>query len=177
MSPNERVFLSDTTNQQDTSPFNSKFPILRFNSGNKSSNAKSSKSKKSQNSSINGENKKPKRLIDFQINGPIIGQGIFKTPETVGQSSTNTSCYSEAQMNNIFGTDTSNMFKPPPIPTYNKNPFAGVNDEENQILPPKKARKISKIPFKVLDAPSLRDDFYLNLVDWSDTNNLAVGLQ
>jgi len=52
-----------------------------------------------------------------------------------------------------------------------------VNDEDNQILPPKKTRKISKIPFKVLDAPSLRDDFYLNLVDWSDTNNLAVGLQ
>jgi cell division cycle 20-like protein 1 (cofactor of APC complex) len=28
-------------------------------------------------------------------------------------------------------------------------------------------RKISKIPFKVLDAPSLQDDFYLNLIDWS----------
>ena len=37
-------------------------------------------------------------------------------------------------------------------------------------------RKISRIPFKVLDAPSLQDDFYLNLVDWSDTNVLAVGL-
>ena len=40
----------------------------------------------------------------------------------------------------------------------------------------KSTRKISKIPYKVLDAPSLRDDFYLNLVDWSDTNNLAVAL-
>jgi cell division cycle 20-like protein 1 (cofactor of APC complex) len=27
-----------------------------------------------------------------------------------------------------------------------------------------------------LDAPSLQDDFYLNLVDWSPTNILAVGL-
>lgn len=43
-------------------------------------------------------------------------------------------------------------------------------------MPPKKSRKISKIPFKVLDAPQLRDDFYLNLVDWSDSNSLAVGL-
>ena len=28
----------------------------------------------------------------------------------------------------------------------------------------------------MLDAPLLQDDFYLNLVDWSSTNVLAVGL-
>jgi cell division cycle 20-like protein 1, cofactor of APC complex len=28
----------------------------------------------------------------------------------------------------------------------------------------------------VLDAPALQDDFYLNLVDWSSHNVLAVGL-
>lgn len=37
-------------------------------------------------------------------------------------------------------------------------------------------RKIPRGPFKVLDAPSLQDDFYLNLVDWSSQNVLAVGL-
>ncbi|XP_077236902.1 FIZZY-related 3 [Tasmannia lanceolata] len=42
--------------------------------------------------------------------------------------------------------------------------------------PPKVPRKISKTPHKVLDAPSLQDDFYLNLVDWSSQNVLAVGL-
>jgi len=40
----------------------------------------------------------------------------------------------------------------------------------------KSVRKIPKQPFKVLDAPMLQDDFYLNLVDWSSTNILAVGL-
>jgi hypothetical protein len=30
--------------------------------------------------------------------------------------------------------------------------------------------------FKVLDAPELQDDFYLNLVDWSSQNVLSVGL-
>jgi cell division cycle 20-like protein 1 (cofactor of APC complex) len=39
-----------------------------------------------------------------------------------------------------------------------------------------KLRKINKMPFKVLDAPQLQDDFYLNLVDWSAQNELAVGL-
>ena len=42
--------------------------------------------------------------------------------------------------------------------------------------PRKPTRKISKIPFKVLDAPELQDDFYLNLVDWSSLNVLSVGL-
>lgn len=42
--------------------------------------------------------------------------------------------------------------------------------------PRKATRKISRIPFKVLDAPELQDDFYLNLVDWSSQNVLAVGL-
>lgn len=35
---------------------------------------------------------------------------------------------------------------------------------------------MSKVPCKVLDAPSLQDDFYLNLIDWSGNNQLAVGL-
>ncbi|XP_022258859.1 fizzy-related protein homolog, partial [Limulus polyphemus] len=53
-----------------------------------------------------------------------------------------------------------------------------VSSKSQKLLrsPRKAARKISKIPFKVLDAPELQDDFYLNLVDWSSTNVLSVGL-
>merc|ERR1719229_985578 len=41
----------------------------------------------------------------------------------------------------------------------------------------KSMRNIAKSPFKVLDAPRLTDDFYLNLVDWSQCSNiLSVGL-
>lgn len=39
-----------------------------------------------------------------------------------------------------------------------------------------KQRKIAQYPFRVLDAPNLCDDFYLNLVDWSQQNALAVAL-
>lgn len=38
------------------------------------------------------------------------------------------------------------------------------------------ARKISTKPYKILEAPGLIDDFYLNLVDWSSNNDIAVGL-
>lgn len=41
----------------------------------------------------------------------------------------------------------------------------------------KTARRIPLIPEKVLDAPGLADDFYLNLLDWSSKNHLAVGLE
>lgn len=37
-------------------------------------------------------------------------------------------------------------------------------------------RKIGKVPFKVLDAPNLQDDFYLNLLEWSSLNILSVAL-
>ena len=37
-------------------------------------------------------------------------------------------------------------------------------------------RKVNRVPCKVLDAPALQDDFYLNLVEWGKGNQLAVGL-
>lgn len=44
------------------------------------------------------------------------------------------------------------------------------------LSPQKKPRTISKVPYRVLDAPELSDDFYLNLVDWGLQDVLAVGL-
>lgn len=55
-------------------------------------------------------------------------------------------------------------------------PLAGFQEEDLLSAPYKQQRKIPKVPFKVLDAPALQDDFYLNLVDWSSNNVLAVGL-
>ncbi|KAJ7964533.1 FIZZY-related 2 [Quillaja saponaria] len=51
---------------------------------------------------------------------------------------------------------------------------SGFSSESS--TPPKPPRNVPKTPHKVLDAPSLQDDFYLNLVDWSSQNVLAVGL-
>lgn len=48
---------------------------------------------------------------------------------------------------------------------------------QRMLLSPQKApRAVSKVPYKVLDAPDLADDFYLNLVDWGSQNILGVGL-
>ncbi|KZZ99356.1 WD40 repeat-like-containing domain protein [Moelleriella libera RCEF 2490] len=44
------------------------------------------------------------------------------------------------------------------------------------LSPRRQPRAVSKVPYKVLDAPELADDFYLNLVDWGTANVLGVGL-
>ncbi len=50
-------------------------------------------------------------------------------------------------------------------------------DSQRLLLSPRKTpRAVSKVPFKVLDAPDLANDFYLNLVDWGSSNILGVGL-
>jgi cell division cycle 20-like protein 1 (cofactor of APC complex) len=58
---------------------------------------------------------------------------------------------------------------------YSLSPMSD-NSQKLLVCPRKAARKISKIPFKVLEAPAIQDDFYLNLVDWSSLGVLAVGL-
>lgn len=58
---------------------------------------------------------------------------------------------------------------------YSVSPINYVT--QNMLATPRKPpRPISRVPFKVLDAPELQDDFYLNLVDWGSTGLLGVGL-
>lgn len=67
-----------------------------------------------------------------------------------------------------------------PIKAAQSSPYSlsplSVSSQRLLRSPHKATRKISRIPFKVLDAPELQDDFYLNLVDWSVQNVLSVGL-
>ncbi|KAG0271990.1 substrate-specific activator of APC-dependent proteolysis [Linnemannia exigua] len=77
--------------------------------------------------------------------------------------------YSSTTTHNTMHFDSPNrqIYAPTPV----------SQESRNILLSPKKAqRAISRVPFKVLDAPDLKDDFYLNLVDWSSKNVLGVGL-
>ena len=58
------------------------------------------------------------------------------------------------------------------------NSGLGVSSETARLLARMKTptRVISKLPHKVLDAPGIKDDFYLNLMDWSSQNIVAVAL-
>ncbi|KAG5643202.1 hypothetical protein DXG03_001364 [Asterophora parasitica] len=63
-------------------------------------------------------------------------------------------------------------------PTDEAYSMSPVRAESRHLLesPRRQLRSVCKTPYRVLDAPDLADDFYLNLVDWSSTNVLGVGL-
>jgi len=46
----------------------------------------------------------------------------------------------------------------------------------NRSAPSLVSRHVPSAPSRILDAPDLLDDYYLNLLSWSDTNVLAVAL-
>jgi cell division cycle 20-like protein 1 (cofactor of APC complex) len=62
------------------------------------------------------------------------------------------------------------------VNSFGLTPIGSAASQRLMAAPQKRRRRIAKVPFKVLDAPALQDDFYLNLVDWSSQNVLAVGL-
>ena len=62
------------------------------------------------------------------------------------------------------------------VGSFNLSPVSSMGRQRMPRFADRCKRKIAKVPTKVLDAPSLQDDFYLNLVDWSSQNVLAVGL-
>lgn len=72
-----------------------------------------------------------------------------------------------------------------PLPPERKKPvnlFSAVsNSNSHKSISPAiafaRAKKIPTAPERVLDAPGLVDDFYLNLLAWSLTNLLAIGLE
>ena len=101
--------------------------------------------------------------------------------ESIYYRSTTQSSFS-AQQRSVSSNVKLFRFKTPlrttiedPRSLYELSP---LRDSSLRLLttPKKNKRKIAKMPFKVLDAPALQDDFYLNLVDWSSLNVLAVGL-
>lgn len=50
-------------------------------------------------------------------------------------------------------------------------------ESRDYLLQPKRQQRVIRpTPYKVLDAPEMKDDFYLNLVDWAPSEFLAVGL-
>eukprot|EP01122_Echinamoeba_exundans_P007501 TRINITY_DN2331_c0_g1_i1.p1 TRINITY_DN2331_c0_g1~~TRINITY_DN2331_c0_g1_i1.p1 ORF type:complete len:750 (+),score=81.08 TRINITY_DN2331_c0_g1_i1:399-2648(+) len=72
----------------------------------------------------------------------------------------------------IGTTDLQRRSEPSP---FSLSPIT-AGSEKILSKPRKPQRKIPAHPYKVLEAPSIQDDFYLNVVDWSPHNVLAVGL-
>lgn len=55
--------------------------------------------------------------------------------------------------------------------------MAGIYTANGVKAPSRKQfRNVQTAPDRILDAPELVDDYYLNLLDWSSTNTVAIAL-
>ncbi|KAL1978278.1 hypothetical protein VTN31DRAFT_1137 [Thermomyces dupontii] len=89
----------------------------------------------------------------------------------------------ESSLANACGVNLNTRilaFKPPP-PESSKP--IDLRAQYNRPLKPSSAqsaqfrRRVPTAPERVLDAPGLLDDYYLNLLDWSSGNQVAIGLE
>ncbi|XP_077414888.1 cell division cycle protein 20 homolog isoform X2 [Vanacampus margaritifer] len=67
--------------------------------------------------------------------------------------------------------------KPTVNPDGQHNSLKSLYSHTITPMSTKKTRHISSTADKILDAPDVRDDFYLNLLDWSSRNVMAVALK
>ena len=105
--------------------------------------------------------------------------------ESVVEELKDPSTYSQVLLNEIrpnyeFGYKPTSIFQYSANSTQVDSPFSKspIGENSQKLLSSTKIveRKINRSPFKILRAPEIIDDFYLNLVDWSSQNILAVGL-
>lgn len=56
-----------------------------------------------------------------------------------------------------------------------ENHMASLYTANNGPRPKKAFRAVPQQPERILDAPDLVDDYYLNLLDWGSTNSVRTG--
>jgi len=83
----------------------------------------------------------------------------------------------------LFGGSATNKVlsfnaKPPPPREDHQSSLRVLftRNRDAGLLPKKYSRHIPQAPERILDAPELLDDYYLNLLDWNERNVLAVAL-
>lgn len=88
-----------------------------------------------------------------------------------------------AMAENLHGRDISNtrilafQNKAPAPPEGFTNPLKVIYSQSKTPMSAKSStRYIPQAPDRILDAPEIIDDYYLNLIDWSPNNILAVAL-
>ena len=68
------------------------------------------------------------------------------------------------------------LLQAPAPPEGMQNNLASLYSQNTAQRPAKKNfRNIPQAPERILDAPELLDDYYLNLLDWGPMNNVVIG--
>lgn len=89
----------------------------------------------------------------------------------------------ESSLANACGVNLNTRilaFKPPPPESSKPIDLRAQYNRPLKASKPNSAqfrRRVQTAPERVLDAPGLLDDYYLNLLDWSSGNQVAIGLE
>ena len=116
-------------------------------------------------------NKDSNNIYDEILKQNVLNENIFNNTK-INYYNNNTNANNKIKTK-IFKFKSNNIPKENfyyNILNNQKNNNNSFNDNLYNI------RKINSKPYKILNAPNLMDDFYLNLVDWSSKNDIAVGL-
>lgn len=95
--------------------------------------------------------------------------------------SPNTVAYQDSLANACGVNLNTRILQFKPAPPESSKPI-DLRQQYNRPLKPASSsaqtrRRIATAPERVLDAPGLIDDYYLNLLDWSSGNQVAIGLE
>ncbi|PWY92020.1 WD40 repeat-like protein [Aspergillus heteromorphus CBS 117.55] len=155
--------------------------------------AKPEESQRPKSSSNDGSSVLASAASAFDIGGRGSDEDITAALESLGlEDSEPTTSYTkpapdavayESSLADACGVNLNTRilaFKPPP-PESSKP--IDLRAQYNRPLKPAKSqaaqfrRRVQTAPERVLDAPGLLDDYYLNLLDWSSGNQVAIGLE
>ncbi|KAK3396408.1 WD-repeat-containing protein slp1 [Sordaria brevicollis] len=101
--------------------------------------------------------------------------------ETYAKPSPNTVAYQDSLANACGMNVNTRILQFKPAPPESSKPI-DLRQQYNRPLKSANSaaqfrRRIATAPERVLDAPGLIDDYYLNLLDWSSGNQVAIGLE
>ncbi|KAG7110882.1 WD repeat-containing protein slp1 like [Verticillium longisporum] len=103
-------------------------------------------------------------------------------PTTYARPSPNTVAYQDSLANACGVNLNTRILQFKPAPPESSKPI-DLRQQYNRPLRAATAtsaqfrRRVATAPERVLDAPGLIDDYYLNLLDWSSGNQVAIGLE
>ncbi|KAK4154734.1 WD repeat-containing protein slp1 [Chaetomidium leptoderma] len=103
-------------------------------------------------------------------------------PASYSRPSPNTVAYQESLADACGVNLNTRILQFKPAPPESSKPI-DLRQQYNRPLKAASAgsaqfrRRIATAPERVLDAPGLIDDYYLNLLDWSSGNQVAIGLE
>ncbi|KAF3939146.1 Beta-TrCP [Dactylella cylindrospora] len=108
------------------------------------------------------------------------GNGDCDSPSSKAKMSPNSAAYQSALGSAVGINPESRILAFKPTAPESSRPIDLRTQYNRPLKPANNAqfrRKVLTMPERSLDAPGLVDDYYLNLMDWGNSNMLAIGLE